>query len=119
MSSSKSTLLRLMAGRNAPDNGTVTVVAPGGVGYLPQSLDLPENAIVQDAVDRSLTELRELERQLRAAEAELTDRRRSDEELAKQLAAYAELMERYHGRGGYEADSRVDIMLHHVGLPDL
>ncbi|MGA6227994.1 ATP-binding cassette domain-containing protein, partial [Streptomyces umbrinus] len=117
--SGKSTLLRLMAGRDTPDNGTVTVVAPGGVGYLPQSLDLPENAVVQDAVDLALAELRELERQLRAAEAELADQTRSDEELAKQLKAYAELMERYQGRGGYEADSRVDIMLHHVGLPDL
>ncbi|WP_405958088.1 TlrC/CarA/OleB/SrmB family ABC-F type ribosomal protection protein [Streptomyces phaeochromogenes] len=117
--SGKSTLLRLMAGRDTPDNGTVTVVAPGGVGYLPQSLDLPENAVVQDAVDLALAELRQLERQLRAAEAELADQTRPEEELAKQLKAYAELMERYQGRGGYEADSRVDIMLHHVGLPDL
>ncbi|MEU8867877.1 TlrC/CarA/OleB/SrmB family ABC-F type ribosomal protection protein [Streptomyces umbrinus] len=117
--SGKSTLLRLMAGRDTPDDGTVNVVAPGGVGYLPQSLDLPESAVVQDAVDLALAELRELERQLRAAEAELADQARSDEELAKQLKAYAELMERYQSRGGYEADSRVDIMLHHVGLPDL
>lgn len=32
--SGKSTLLRLLAGQERPDNGTVTVVAPGGVGHL-------------------------------------------------------------------------------------
>lgn len=120
--SGKSTLLRLMAGRDTADNGTVTVAAPGGVGYLPQALDLPVNAVVQDAVDLALAELRELEALLRKAEAELAvqgDQARSEEELAPLLDGYAELVERYQARDGYEADSRVDVMLHHLGLPAL
>jgi macrolide transport system ATP-binding/permease protein len=120
--SGKSTLLRLIAGRDTPDNGTVTVVAPGGVGYLPQSLELPEDAVVQDAVDLALSDLRELEARMHRAEAELAvqaDEARSDEEMARLFEEYAELLERHTVRGGHEADARVDIALHHLGLPGL
>lgn len=37
--SGKSMLLRLLAGRTHPDNGDLTVRAPGGIGYLPQTLE--------------------------------------------------------------------------------
>ncbi|GGR85969.1 MULTISPECIES: TlrC/CarA/OleB/SrmB family ABC-F type ribosomal protection protein [Streptomyces] len=120
--SGKSTLLRLIAGRDTPDNGAVTVVAPGGVGYLPQSLELPENAVVQDAVDLALSDLRELEARMHRAEAELAAQAgegRSDEELAGLFEEYAELLEQHAVRGGHEADTRVDIALHHLGLPGL
>jgi macrolide transport system ATP-binding/permease protein len=39
--SGKSTLLRLIAEVEPPDNGELTIASPGGVGYLPQQLDLP------------------------------------------------------------------------------
>ncbi|MFF4717032.1 TlrC/CarA/OleB/SrmB family ABC-F type ribosomal protection protein [Streptomyces eurythermus] len=120
--SGKSTLLRLIAGRDTPDNGTVTVVAPGGVGYLPQSLELPADAVVQDAVDLALSDLRELEARMHRAEAELAaqaDESRSDEETARLFEEYAELLEHHAVRGGHEADARVDIALHHLGLPGL
>ncbi|MFF9025930.1 TlrC/CarA/OleB/SrmB family ABC-F type ribosomal protection protein [Streptomyces eurythermus] len=120
--SGKSTLLRLIAGRDTPDNGTVTVVAPGGVGYLPQSPELPEDAVVQDAVDLALSDLRELEARMHRAEAELAAQAgeaRSDEEMAGLFEEYAELLEQHAVRGGHEADTRVDIALHHLGLPGL
>jgi macrolide transport system ATP-binding/permease protein len=65
---------------------------------------------VQDAVDLALTDLRDMERRLRAAEESLADA--SDEELA----AYGELLIAYAERGGYTADTRVDAALHGLGL---
>jgi macrolide transport system ATP-binding/permease protein len=50
----KSTLLRLLAGEERPDAGEMTVAAPGGRGYLAQTLSLPAQATVQDAVDLAL-----------------------------------------------------------------
>ncbi|MFI0450745.1 ABC-F family ATP-binding cassette domain-containing protein [Actinomadura sp. 6N118] len=116
--SGKSTLLRLMAGREAPDNGDLTVVAPGGLAYLPQSLDLVEGlaggaATAADVIDLALADLREIEAALRAAETGLGSA--SDE----QLAAYGDLLLEFERRGGYEADARVDIALHGLGLPGL
>ncbi|WP_083737646.1 ribosomal protection-like ABC-F family protein [Amycolatopsis keratiniphila] len=109
--SGKSTLLRLIAGRDRADNGTVTVTAPGGVGYLPQTVDLPDTATVGDAIDLALADIRELESRLRTAEKSL--------ETAEDLAAYGDLMTAYEARGGYEADARVEVALHGLGQPGL
>ncbi|RSN24961.1 ABC-F type ribosomal protection protein [Amycolatopsis sp. WAC 01416] len=109
--SGKSTLLRLIAGRDRADNGTVTVTAPGGVGYLPQTLELPDTATVGDAIDLALADIRELESRLRAAETSL--------ETVEDLAAYGDLITAYEARGGYEADARVEVALHGLGQPGL
>ncbi|MFF7457150.1 TlrC/CarA/OleB/SrmB family ABC-F type ribosomal protection protein [Kitasatospora sp. NPDC008115] len=113
----KSTLLRLLAGQDRPDNGELTVAAPGGIGHLAQSLDLPPRSTVQDAVDQALADLRALEWRMRGAEAALAGL--TGPELAAALDAYAGLLARYESRGGYRADARVDVALHGLGLPGL
>ncbi|GAA3795287.1 ABC-F family ATP-binding cassette domain-containing protein [Streptomyces phyllanthi] len=114
----KSTLLRLLVGEERPDAGELTVAAPGGTGYLAQTLGLPAQATVQDAVDLALAELRGLEAALRRAEAVLAEAA-DGEALQDALAAYARLTERYEARDGYGADARVEAALHGLGLPGL
>ncbi|MGW0941124.1 TlrC/CarA/OleB/SrmB family ABC-F type ribosomal protection protein [Streptomyces sp. NPDC002623] len=114
----KSTLLRLLAGDERPDIGEVTVVAPGGTGYLAQTLGLSPKATVQDAVDLALTELRAIEAALRRTEASLSETAEGVE-LDAALARYARLTARYEAREGYGADTRVDTALHGLGLPGL
>ncbi|MGW1140744.1 ATP-binding cassette domain-containing protein [Streptomyces zhihengii] len=107
--SGKSTLLRLLAGVEQPDSGTVTVVAPGGTGHLPQTLELPASARVGDAIDLALAPLRRLEGRIRAAEAAL---HRTGEAGADE---YARLLAAYEVRGGPGADRRVARTLHRLG----
>ncbi|MFJ3923122.1 ABC-F family ATP-binding cassette domain-containing protein [Streptomyces sp. NPDC090022] len=107
--SGKSTLLRLLAGRERADHGQVTVLAPGGVGHLAQTLDLPATARVGDAIDLALADLRALERAIRAAEAGL-DRAGPDG-----LAAYDNLLTAYDTRGGHGAERRVATTLRRLG----
>ncbi|MFE9387921.1 TlrC/CarA/OleB/SrmB family ABC-F type ribosomal protection protein [Streptomyces sp. NPDC006784] len=109
--SGKSTFLKLLAGREHPDHGELTVTAAGGVGYLPQTLPLPPTATVQEAIDLSMADLRALEAELRRAERALGD--------GGSPEAYAALVERYEARDGYQADHRVETALHHLGLPGL
>ncbi|RKS06655.1 macrolide transport system ATP-binding/permease protein [Nocardiopsis sp. Huas11] len=115
--SGKSTLLRLLAGVERPDNGRLVVRAPGGVGYLPQTLDTVPGGVrtgtVQDAVDTALSDLRTLERRLHRAEAGLGSATREE------LEAYGDLLNEFEARGGYDADARVDAGLHGLGLPGL
>ncbi|MEU3020503.1 ribosomal protection-like ABC-F family protein [Nocardiopsis sp. NPDC007018] len=115
--SGKSTLLRLLAGLEAPDNGELTVRAPGGVGYLPQTLEGVSGGVplgtVADAIDDALRDLRALERSLRTAEARLGRAEPAD------LDAYGDLLVEYEANGGYDADARVEIGLHALGLPGL
>ncbi|KOU05791.1 ABC transporter ATP-binding protein [Streptomyces sp. NRRL F-5755] len=106
----KSTLLRLVAGLERPDEGRMVLTADGGIGHLGQVPDLPGDCTVQQAVDAALAELREIERRLRALEAQLGDGRPED------LEEYGRLLGVYELRGGYEADVRVDKALYGVGL---
>ncbi|MEI5008935.1 ATP-binding cassette domain-containing protein [Streptomyces sp. PmtA] len=107
--SGKSTLLRLLAGQERPDNGTVTVVAPGGVGHLAQTLDLPGSARVGDAIDLALADLRRLERRIRSAEATLPTTGEAGAE------EYARLLTEFDARGGHGADRRVATTLRRLG----
>ena len=113
--SGKSTLLRLLAGRTHPDNGEISVRAPGGTGYLPQVMEpAPGGApagTVGEAIDGALRELRELEEHISTAEAALGD---ADE---KKMNAYAALLTEFEARGGYDADTRVDAGMYWLGLP--
>ncbi|MFE8923206.1 ribosomal protection-like ABC-F family protein [Streptomyces rochei] len=109
--SGKSTLLRLLAGAERPDNGEVTVVAPGGVGHLAQTLDLPDSATVGDAVDLALSDLRALERRIREAGAAL------DGGGPAARDRYAALVAEFEARGGYDADRRVEVALRRLGEP--
>lgn len=108
--SGKSTLLRLLAAAETPDAGDITVSFPGGLGHLAQTLDLVPDCTVRDAIDLALTELRDMERRLRAAEERL------GEASEDELAVYGELLTAYEERGGYEADVRVDAAMHGLGL---
>ncbi|WP_326735180.1 TlrC/CarA/OleB/SrmB family ABC-F type ribosomal protection protein [Streptomyces sp. NBC_01022] len=114
----KSTLLRLLAGEERPDAGEVSVIAPGGTGYLAQAIGLTPQATVQDAVDVALGELRSLESGLRRAGAALAEAPPGPE-LEAALAAYARLTGQYEAREGYGADTRVDTAMHGLGLPRL
>ncbi|MET9604257.1 ribosomal protection-like ABC-F family protein [Streptomyces sp. NPDC006512] len=107
--SGKSTLLRLLAGLEPPDHGEVSVLAPGGVGHLAQTLGLPPTARVGDAVDLALAELRALERRIRAAESRL------DRAGPGELAAYDHLLAVYEARGGRDAERRVASTLRRLG----
>ncbi|SDL15645.1 macrolide transport system ATP-binding/permease protein [Glycomyces sambucus] len=111
--SGKSTLLRLLARTEEPDNGELTITSPGGVGYLPQQLDLPEDRTVADAIDLALADLREIEAGMRATERALAA---GDATAAD---AYADLLARFEAREGWDADLRVDLALAALGLPGL
>ncbi len=107
----KSTLLRILAGLEAPDEGTA--VSHGRVGYLAQTHGLPESFTVGAAVDASLASLRGLEAELDRLEAGLADA--EDDELE----TYGRLQTEYQLREGYAAESRVEAALDRLGLGGL
>ncbi|WP_017604055.1 ribosomal protection-like ABC-F family protein [Nocardiopsis alkaliphila] len=115
--SGKSTLLRLLAGEEHPDNGELTVQAPGGIGYLPQTLDGVSGGLpcgtVGDAIDSALGHLRRLEKRIHDTEAELGTAG------SEEMNVYGELVAEFEARGGYDADARVDVGLHGLGLSSL
>ncbi len=122
----KSTLLRLIAGELEPDDGEALVVSPGGRSVLPQSVELPDGATVQDAVDLCWRELRALEHELHDAELALGTLATTPDPSPAEAAAldaglehYAELRDRYDARDGFGAPARLDAALHELGVGHL
>ncbi|WBB80311.1 ABC-F family ATP-binding cassette domain-containing protein [Micromonospora sp. WMMD882] len=109
----KSTLLRMIAGRDDPDDGEIIVTAAGGVGHLGQVVDLPDDSTVGDAIDAALGEIRELGRRIAAAERELGSA--TDERMAE----YGALRTAFELRDGYRADAKVQAAMSRLGVGDL
>ncbi|QCQ92979.1 ribosomal protection-like ABC-F family protein [Rhodococcus sp. SGAir0479] len=115
--SGKSTLLALLAGRIRADNGDVRVVAPGGIAYAAQALQLPDDATVQTAVDLVLRDVRDLEARIHRLEREMAHA--SSDELDVLLSEYACATALFESVDGYTVDERVEVGLGALGLPDL
>jgi macrolide transport system ATP-binding/permease protein len=113
--SGKSTMLRLLAGCEPPDEGRVVVRAEGGVGYLAQEAVLPPRWTVRDALDEATADLRAIEARMRRLEFAMAAGAGGEAGLAE----YGTLQAVFELRGGYDADARVERVLHGVGLAGL
>jgi macrolide transport system ATP-binding/permease protein len=109
----KSTLMRMLAGVERPDSGQVVLQAPSGVGYLEQTLDLLPSATVREAIDSALSDLRNAERELRSAEANLAHA------TPQALERYGQLLSAFEARGGYGMETAIDAALTGLGLRDI
>ncbi|MCZ2261984.1 ATP-binding cassette domain-containing protein, partial [Isoptericola sp. QY 916] len=96
--SGKSTLLAVVAGLLEPQNGTRVVRAPGGLGHLPQTLDLPPSSTVAQAIDVVLADVRALAAEVAALEDRLGTL--GGAALDDALRRYAELTARFDARDG-------------------
>ena len=104
----KSTLLRILAGIEAPVQGTAR--RHGRVGYLAQTSGLSARLTVADAIDDALRTLREMEAGLERLEAGLASAGPAE------LETYGNLQTQYQLREGYAAESRVEAALDRLGL---
>jgi ATPase subunit of ABC transporter with duplicated ATPase domains len=102
----KSTLLRLLAGLEQPDGGTVS--ASGAVGYVPQERDARAGETVRAYLARR-TGVGAAETRMDALAARLA----SEPELA---AEYAEALDAFLARGGEDFDARAEAVLPELSL---
>jgi macrolide transport system ATP-binding/permease protein len=98
----KSTLLRLLAGAEEPDGGTV--VRPPDLGFLHQEMPFEASATIRDVLDDALREARACLAGLDAALA------------AGRLDDYAALLERAQQIEAWDADRRAEVVLAGLGL---
>ena len=84
----KSTMLKIIAGLQAPTGGSVAVPADVSIGYLPQQMVLEDTLTVVEEVRKVFAHIDDMQRQLDRMNQELADR--SDYESME----YGELIER-------------------------
>jgi ATPase subunit of ABC transporter with duplicated ATPase domains len=106
----KSTLLRILAGLEAADAGTVErVPATATVGWLPQEPDARPGETLRTYLARR-TGVAAASEQLDAATAAMG----AD---AESIEAYGEALERFLSLGGDDLEARAGVVLAQVGLP--
>jgi ATPase subunit of ABC transporter with duplicated ATPase domains len=106
----KSTLLRVLAGLEAPDGGAVErTPATTTVGWLPQEPDARPGERLADYLARR-TGVAAASAELDAATAALGDDDAS-------IATYSDALERFLALGGDDLEARTGVVLDQVGLP--
>ena len=106
----KTTLLRLLAGIEQPDAGSVTVDPPGAtVGYLAQEHERVPGETVRRHLGRRIG-ARGAEEELEAAAAGLVDGTPEAEDR------YERALERFTSLGAADVDARIDAVLDDLGL---
>ena len=106
----KSTLLRLIAGVERPNAGSVNMPSHALVGYLPQEVD-PQGQESIEAYLRRITGIDQVHQRMDELAADLGSGGRMD--------AYAETQTQFECLGGYDFERRVQIVLAGFGLRDV
>ncbi|TDD55150.1 ABC-F family ATP-binding cassette domain-containing protein [Saccharopolyspora elongata] len=106
----KSTLLRVLAGVDRPDRGSVQ--RPPDLGYLRQEMPFHSESTVSGVIDDALADVREDLAEIDRLSGLLADAP-DDGDL---LAEYAESLERAQRHEAWDADRRAEMVLTGLGL---
>ena len=111
----KTTLLRLLMGLDEATTGSVQRAREVSIGYLPQEGGLSgEHTLWQECLD-ALSDLLELEDELRRLEASMSDPLQAEAALER----YGKLQPEFERRGGYTYETRIRQTLTGLGFtPD-
>ncbi len=108
----KSTVLRLIAGREQPDGGTMQLARRLRIGYLPQETSFRSDRTLRQAMLAVFSDLRDWAARLRDLEARLAEAGSNPASWDPAvLDEYTTLLSRFEERGGYTHEQRVEQVL--------
>jgi len=110
----KSTLLRVLAGVDEPDAGSV--IRPGDLGFLHQEMPYDVDSTIAAVLDEALREAREDLAELDRLSEELARAPEDDPGHRKLLDAYGRRLEQAQDRESWDADRRAALVLDGLGL---
>ncbi|HEU5088859.1 MAG TPA: ATP-binding cassette domain-containing protein, partial [Roseiflexaceae bacterium] len=116
----KSTLLRTLAGMEAPDEGTVVLRRSTRVAYLPQEYaGQPERCVIDELL-AAHAELAALDMRIAELEAQMGDPAVTGDmaRLEQVLGEHERLIGRYDALGGAQLRGRAEALLGELGLPE-
>ncbi len=111
----KTTLFKLIAGKIAPDAGSVSVARSVEIGYLPQEPELPTSGTLREAVWAAFADLLAMERRIH----ELSDRiaaHHASDNAAELLDQFDKLNTRFEDAGGYRMEQRFGEVMAGLGF---
>lgn len=112
----KSTILRIIVGELAPDEGDVSITKGKTIGYLAQYQDMEEDCTIYEEVRKSRQYLFDMEKEIHETE-ELMQTAEGDER-ARLLDRYTQLTHAFEMDNGYAAESEITGVLRGLGFTD-
>ncbi len=115
----KTTLLRILSGRQKPDEGFVSTQAGARVGYLTQDPELDLTRTLRDEAASGFVELIRLHAELEEVYHQMALPENAEgETLERLMKKQAEIQHTIEEMGGYATDHRVEEVLHGLGFTD-
>ncbi len=112
----KSTLMKMLTGNIAPDEGEVTGPRELTFGYLPQDgLFARGRSLFAEALS-VFEDLRNLENECRRLEHELAEMQHAGPEYERKLERYSSVLQQFRLHGGYSLEAKVGAVLHGLGF---
>jgi ATP-binding cassette subfamily F protein 3 len=112
----KSTLMKVLAGREQLDYGELEQTRGMSIGYLPQEGLALTGRTVFDECLTVFDELRGMERETEELAAQLGELDHESEEYASVAARFSLVQERFHALDGYALDAQVGSVLTGLGF---
>ena len=115
----KSTLFRLIVGRETPTSGNIARKRNLTTGYLTQETDPAQSQqTIFEVVSTASPEIGQLATRLSELEAQMADPAIANDaaRMERVLAEYGKTQERYDALGGYTLNHRVEAVLHGLGF---
>jgi ATP-binding cassette subfamily F protein 3 len=114
----KSSLVRILAGFDAPDSGTLAIARDGRLGYLGQTVSGDTSSTLRQILERAFAHMHAEETRVRELEEELSAASHAGDSAreARLLDAYGEAREAFDRHGGEGLERRMRSMLSAFGF---
>ncbi len=113
----KTTLMKMIAGVEKPDLGTITLSRGLSVGYLPQEPVIGEGNTLHDEVGSVFADIIDLEHRMHDV-SERMAACRDDAELARLMAQYDRLDQQFRIGGGFTFEARLGEIMGGLGFTE-
>ena len=113
----KSTMLKVIAGLQAPTEGTVSVPRDTTVAYLPQVMVLSDGHTVREEAEKAFAGIRDMERQIQEMNDQLAERTDYEsEEYMSLVERFTHLSDRFQMMGGLNYQAELERTLQGLGF---
>lgn len=113
----KTTLLRILAGRDTASGGNIHLARGASIGYLPQEAAFGAEHTLWEECLRAFETVREQEAELKRLEGEMSSPDLEGEALEELLERYGVLQSRFEHHGGYDYEQQIIKVLTGLGFP--
>jgi len=112
----KSTLMKMLSGQVAQDEGEIIGARDLTFGYLPQDGLFAEGRTLFGEASSVFESLQSLESECRRLEHELADMEHAGPEYERKLERYSSITQQFRLHGGYTIEAKVGAVLHGLGF---